>query len=205
MTESAERILALDVSSKTGWAVLISDKDSLVLETYGRLEQTSLPDGSYPDSFVDWAYICYGYILELIERYHPDVLVIEETAGGSKNNFSQKILEWIHFLLAKFIKETNIRSVYYMTEEWRRIAGCKMTKDESKHNKDVKKYKEKNKSKLAYDVEGKRVGKLTRKHINIRRANEIFGEFLSEPLRKKNEDEADALLLGFSYHIRKQV
>lgn len=197
-----ERVLALDVSTKTGWALLVSNKDSFYLDAYGKIKQISMPDGPYPDSFVDWAYLCFNEILELIDELHPDVLVIEETAGGSKSSHSQKILEFIHFLLAKFIKDSKIKSVYLMTEQWRRETGCKMTKEESKHNKEVKKYKEKTGSKIAYNTEGKRVGRLTRKHINIRRANEVFGKFLPEPLRKKDEDLADALLLGFAYHLR---
>ena len=78
-----------------------------------------------------------------------------------------------------------------------------MTKEESAHNKYVKDYKEKNKTKRAYDINGKLIGKKTKKHINIRRANEIFSKFLEKPLRKKNEDEADALLLGYTLHLRR--
>jgi hypothetical protein len=90
-----------------------------------------------------------------------------------------------------------------MTEQWRRIVGCKMSKQESVHNKHVKEYKKKQNSKIAYDETGKRIGKLTRKHINVRRANEIFGQYLPTPLRKKDEDLADAFLLAYSYHLKK--
>jgi hypothetical protein len=47
------------------------------------------------------------------------------------------------------------------------------------------------------------MGKITRKHVNIRRANEVFGAFLKTPLRKKDEDTADSLLLGYCYHLRR--
>ena len=201
MTE--ERVLSLDMSTKTGWALLVSGKD-LVLEDCGQIPQIHQPEGQYPDNFVEWAYTIYEKIVELIEKHAPDVLVIEETAAGSKAIYTQKILEWIHFLVAKFIKETKIKVTYFMTEQWRRETGCKMTKEESKHNKAVKKYKEvNNNTKIAYDVSGKRIGKKTRKHINIRRANEVFGEFFPEPLRKKDEDLCDALLLGYAYYLRR--
>jgi lipopolysaccharide export system protein LptC len=78
-----------------------------------------------------------------------------------------------------------------------------MSKEESKHNKVVKAYKGKHKTKIAYDESGKRIGRLTRKHINVRRANEVFGEFLTEPLRMKDEDAADSLMLGYCYHLRR--
>lgn len=201
MTE--ERILALDMSTKTGYALMISKEDGILLETYGTIPQIHNSNGSYPEAFVDWAYSCYEKIVELIDQFAPDVLVIEETSAGSKAIYTQKILEWIHFLVAKFIKETKIKVVYLMTEQWRRETGCKMSKEESKHNKQVKSYKDKNKAKIAYDEKGKRIGRLTRKHINIRRANEVFGEFLSAPLRKKDEDTADSLMLGYCYHLRR--
>lgn len=198
-----DRVLSLDVSTKTGWALLVSQGDSYHLEAYGHIKKTSEPDGKYPGNYVTWAYQCFGEIVQLVDLYQPNILVIEETASGSKNIYSQKILEFIHFLLGRMILQLNFQVMYLMTEEWRRLAGCQMTKEESKHNKSVKKYKDKNSTSIAYDEKGKRVGKLTRKHINVRRANEVFGEFLREPLRMKDEDTADALLLAFTFHAKK--
>lgn len=198
-----ERVLSLDISTKTGYALLISDESGIELEDWGQMPQIPQPDGPYPHSFVDWAYKCFEKIVELIDRLAPDVLVIEETASGSKSAHSQKILEFIHWNVAKFIKDTGIRATYVLTEQWRRETGCKMTKEESKHNKEVKKYKEKNETKIAYNEDGKRVGKIGRKHVNVRRANEVFGQFLPELLRKKDEDTADALLLAYCYHVRR--
>lgn len=198
-----ERILALDVSTKTGWAVLISDGENITLETNGQIDKSKEPEGQYPGNFVAWAYDCWVDLVKLINEHKPDVLVIEETSAGSKAIYSQKILEWIHFLLAQTIKESNIKAIYLLTEQWRRETGCLMTKEESKHNKMVREYKKANKTSIAYDSNGKRIGIKTRKHINIRRANEVFSKFLKEPLRKKDEDTADSLLLGYCYHLRK--
>lgn len=200
----SERILALDMATKTGWASMVSSKDGIELEACGTLPQIHEIAGQYPMNYVEWAYACYLPITELIDEYAPDVLVIEETVAGSKAVYTQKILEWIHFLVAKYIKETNIRAIYLLTGAWRSEVGSKMTKEESKHNKRVKDYKESHgDTKVAYDDDGRRIGKLTKKHINIRRANEVFGHFLKVPLRKKNEDLADALLLGYAHHLRR--
>lgn len=198
-----ERILSLDMSTKTGWASMVSSKDGIVLECYGTIPQIHEPQGQYPCNYVEWAYLCFGQIEQLIEEHAPDVLVIEETVAGSKAVYTQKILEWIHFLVAKFVRETKIKAIYLLTGAWRSEVGAKMTKEESKHNKKVAAYKAKNESKIAYDESGKRIGKLTKKHINIRRANEVFGKFLKAPLRKKDEDTADSLLLGYCYHLRR--
>jgi hypothetical protein len=107
-----ERILALDMSTKTGWASMISTLNGVELEEYGTIAQIHEPSGQYPINYVDWAYACVSQILELIDRLAPDTLVIEETVAGSKGVYTQKILEWIHFLVAKFIKETNIKAIY---------------------------------------------------------------------------------------------
>ena len=200
-----ERILALDISTKTGWSLLESDGKDFKLLDYGKIDKTSEPEGQYPINFVEWAESVVDEILSIISTQRPDVLVIEETASGSKSIYSQKILEWIHFLVANHIRNVHYKykSVYLLTEQWRRETGCLMSKDESKRNKDVKKYKEKAGTNIAYDINGKRIGKITRKQVNVRRANEVFSKFLKEPLRQKDEDTADSLLLGYCYHLRK--
>jgi hypothetical protein len=200
---SPERILALDVSSKTGWASMVSSDSGIELEEYGTLPTIHTPEGIYPSNYVVWAHEVFNEIHALIKRFKPDILAIEETVAGSKAVYTQKFLEWCHFLLASFIKESNIRYEYLLTGAWRSEVGAKMTKEESKHNKYVKKYKEKYKTEVARDISGKRIGKLTKKHINIRRANEVFGKFLDKPLRKKDEDTADSLLLGYALHLRR--
>lgn len=199
----SERVLSLDISTKTGWACIESSPTSFTLVDTGQIAKTSEPEGQYPSNYVEWAYSIFGEIYKLIETYQPDILVIEETAGGSKNARSQKILEYIHFLVAKFIRETGIRCIYLLTEQWRRETGCQMTKEELKSNRKVAEYKKKNDTSIAYDASGKRVGKITRKHVNIRRANELFGQWLEAPLRKKDEDTADALMLAYAYHARR--
>lgn len=198
-----ERVLAIDLSTKTGWALLLSGPSGYELEAWGQIPAISEPVGTYPGNYVTWAYLCFGEIVRLIDTYHPDVLVIEETASGSKNLYSQKILEFTHFLLSRLIKSMEIPAHYFMTEEWRRLCGCVMSPEEKKRNKAVKDYKKKNSAKLARNSDNKIIGKIGRKHVNVRRANEVFGEFLKEPLRMRDEDGADALLLAYSYHSRK--
>ena len=198
-----ERVLSLDISSKTGWACLLSNSEGFELLAAGQVVAIHEPDGYYPSNYVEWAFLNFGKILELIETHQPDVLVIEETAGGSKNGMSQKILEFTHFLVAKFIRETGIRAIYYLTEQWRRETGCLMSKEEKKKNKQVRDYKKKTGEKLARDISGKIMGLVGRKHVNVRRANELFGQFLPKPLLKKDEDTADALMLAYAYHARK--
>jgi hypothetical protein len=198
-----EKVLSLDVSTKTGWALFESSHAGCELVAYGKIDQIHTPHSEYPGSFVEWANLCFAKIVEIIQKFSPDILVIEETSAGSKAIYTQKILEWIHYLIAKFIVDSGLKAVYILTEQWRRETGCLMSKEESKRNKEVKKFKEKNNTSIAYDKDGKRIGKITRKHVNIRRANEVFGAFFKEPLRRKDEDTADSCLLGFAYHLRR--
>jgi hypothetical protein len=201
---TSERVLTLDISTKTGWCVTTSSDEGIGLEAYGQIPKVECPNLRYPDSFIEWAYVCYLEIEKLFDFYAPDVLVIEETAANSKSSHSQKILEFIHFLVAKLIRETGIKCVYLMTGEWRKEASSQMNPSEKKHNKEVAKYKKQNKSKIAYDINGKRVGKITKKHVAIRRANEVFGKYFDKPLRKKDEDLADSLVISLAYHLRRQ-
>ena len=202
----AERVLAIDLSSKTGWSLTISSDEGLSLEAYGQIPKIECPqEEPYPSSYVTWAYTIFGEIENLIDIYTPSVLVIEETCGGSKNAFSQKLLEYSHFLLARYIKETKIKNVYFQTGVWRKETGSYMNDAERKHNKEVKKYKEKHKTKIARDINtGKRIGKITKKHVTIRLVNEVFAKYLKMPLRKKDEDVSDSLGLAFCYHLRRK-
>lgn len=202
------------MSTKTGWSVLISNQDGTFdLQENGQIKAISQPDGMpYPQSMVCWAYLCFEPIVELVDKYQPDMLVIEETASGSKSIESQKILEYIHFLVAKMITDSKIPVIYLLTEGWRRLVGCQMTKSEKDNNKKLTKLKKavptevgangKKKAKLVYDESGKRVTKVSRKHVNIRRANEVFGKYFEKALQKKDEDLADSLLLGYAAHIK---
>lgn len=196
------RILSLDMSSKTGYACLVSSSEGLSLEACGQIPAISEPqDVPYPASYVNWAYMLFEKIARLVDAYAPDILVIEETVAGSKSVYSQKILEYLHFLVARMIRDTGIKVRYFLTGEWRTIVGCLMTKEEKLRNKAVKLHNSTGAKTRARDKDGKAIGKIGKKHVNIRRANEIFGQFLPKPLVKKDEDMADALLLGAALHF----
>lgn len=204
-----ESILALDVSTKTGYAFAISTAKELALKGYGVLPQIHKPKGEYPGVYIDWSILCFNEIKILIDRFKPEVLIVEETSKGSKNAMSQKVLEYIHYNLAKYIKETNTRSTYLLTEQWRREIGCQMNDNEKLKNKAVRTYKKEfekkngKKTSIAYDINGKRIGLIGRKHVNIRRVSEIFEGQLKEPLKRKDEDLADGLGLAAAYHFRR--
>lgn len=195
------RILALDMSTKTGYAVVDIEGDSFKLIADGTLEKESEPEGDYPINYLEWSGKSFNHIEKIIEKYNPDEFVIEETAKGSKNNMSQKIVEFIHFELALYFRDVDNNKrprTYYLTEEWRRIVGCKMNDAEKKQNAEVRKQRKKG-IKVCKDQDGKRIGIVTKKHVNVRRANEVY----SLDLILKDEDRADALLLAHALFLEK--
>jgi len=194
-------ILSLDISTKTGWAFIEFDLDNnkLKLLDYGVIsgipEPINIP---YPKSYLHWSKQCSDKIFDIIKKYKYNIICIEETSKGSKNAYSQKILEFIHFRVSEYlIEKENIIPYYYQTGEWRHIVGCSMTKEEKKRNSEVRK-QHKNGNKIVKDKEGKRIGIIGKKHVNIRKANEIFN--LS--LIRKDEDKADAILIAYAHYIK---
>lgn len=199
-----ERVLSLDLSTKTGYSLLVLSGNEMVLEAYGQLDKVSCPDEEpYPGSYVTWAYKCFEKIEELIEWLKPDVLIIEEVTR-SKNALTQKILDYLHFLVSKLIQETGIRNIWYQTGEWRKEVGSYMNKSEKKQNEYVRDYKKKTGKILARDKNNKVIGKVTKKKVTIRLVNDIFKSQLKTLLGPSEDDKADAIALSYCYYLRKQ-
>lgn len=195
------RILALDMSTKTGWAVVDIKNGEFELIDCGTLPKESEPEGDYPINYLEWSSKCFKHIEKIINKFKPDEFAIEETAKGSKNNMSQKIVEFIHFELALWFRDVDNNKrprTYFLTEEWRRICKCVMSKNEKKQNAEVRKQRKKN-IKVCKDKNGKRIGIIGKKHVNVRRANEVYGLGLI----LKDEDRADALLLAHALFLTK--
>lgn len=196
------RVLSLDISSKTGFCYF-ETTDKMTLLDYGQIPKIECPEGDFPTSFVLWAYKIFDGLEDLIDKYKPEHLVIEQTCAGSKNALSQSILEWTHFLVAEKILKEKIPHSYKKTGEWRKEVGSYMSAEEKKQNKKVKEYKKKHKTNVAKDENGKRIGIIGKKHVTIRLINSVFEDQLKEPLKRKDEDTADAIALGLCFHKQK--
>jgi len=188
------------LSTKAGWAYFeIKDNKLALLESGQVIPISEIKGPPYPESYLKWADAVMASLLEVMKGRPHAYLITEETTSGSKNNFDQKILEWVHLRFAEHcvskMKEGSLKNVhYFMTGEWRSVAGMGMTIAESKRNKYVKLYKKAHGVKIAKDADGKVMGKVTKKHQALRRVKELFGL----NLKVKDNDEADALLLGYA-------
>ena len=95
-----EAVLALDLSSKPGWAIF---KDGKLVDSGTLFPDKSVRDfGLYPQSYYQFAHHVCNDIDELIYKIQSkygqiEHFIIEETVS-SRNNLSQKILEYIHCL-----------------------------------------------------------------------------------------------------------
>jgi len=191
------KVLALDISTKTGWALF---EDGAPV-SWGTLfpDKTVKDFGAYPINFVRFCqYLAYKIIQEVVNPIldkSPDYLevVIEET-NSSKQNYSQKILEFLHFCIVESLYDIGLNPKYIRSGEWRKFTDSKMSKEEKSINAKIAKIKKQTGKKLA-KIDGKVVGKKSRKHVAIRRVEEI----LNISLLRKDDDTADALLLGLAY------
>lgn len=180
------RLLSLDLSTSTGWALFENKK----LVGYGRFEQIKVVGFNvnahpnefpgYPQNIVTAAFALAEVCAKKIDECMPDQIVIENTVKG-RNRHTQRILEWCHFTVLGKIYERNVPFAYMDPSEWRGILEIRLSADDKKNNKDVK--------------AGKKRGKVNRKHLAIRYCEKKHGL----KLLVKDDDIADAICLGEAY------
>lgn len=215
------KVLALDLSTSTGWSLF----DKLTPLEYGTLEKVETRDykqeirswkdypDSYPMNLMETAAKVAKMCGDLFEEYEPDVVVIEEINKG-RARISQKLLGFIQMAVADILISRGATVKYLTTECWRNMTNCRQSKDEKNWNAKIARMKKKRKEDLAklvkskemtkvearkleilpVKIDGKVAGKKGQKDYALRRVQEIFGF----ELRKKDNDAADALLLGIT-------
>lgn len=124
------RVLAFDLSTKTGWALFENGK----LTCYGQLKAKVIGDEtheSYPQNFIEMAMSMASEVKGKIINSKPTHIVTEETNKG-KNRFSQKQLEFIHFAVNSL---ASCKIHYIDTSEWRFLLGITLDKEQRKGNR----------------------------------------------------------------------
>lgn len=193
------KVLALDLSTKTGWAILSQENDIIRLLDHGLIQVTECKEKQYPWSYLEKAKQIADGILQILPS-DVDHIVIEET-NGSRARFTQKMLEFIHaavlstfyFDMAMPLDKIN----YVDTSQWRKVLGITLNKEQKKANAKLSKAKRKaitDKAKLDKKALGIR-GKITPKHLSVIYANETYGL----NFKVKDNDRADALALGTAF------
>jgi D-alanyl-D-alanine carboxypeptidase len=182
------KILSLDISSKSGWAIHNGDQ----LIDYG-LIRVEIKDFNvnkdvnkspeYPYNLLDAANEMGQRLLDIVLKTQPDKIVIENTVKG-RNRHTQRLLEWMHKEITENLRSKNIKFYYLDPSEWRSILEIKLSNEDKKNNKLVK--------------SGKKRGKITKKHLSVRAANDLY----SLNLKIKDNDIADAICLGRAFYER---
>ena len=172
------KILGLDVSSKTGFAILDDGK----LVDKGLIKAAAV---EYDDREPDFGQLARAQAMadqlgKLIIKTAPDTIVIEQTNSG-RFRTSQKGLEFTHCLILRWASDPDHffakRIKYVDTSKWRAGLSIKLTKEQRTHNKKCSK-------KLAR-------GKITPKHLAVAWCNATY----NLDLLQKDHDIADAICL----------
>ena len=190
------RILSIDASSHTGWAIFQDKK----LIQYGKID-VPCQDSSWPWGVMKWAEEIAEQITRLVINNSIGFnKVVIERANSSRFRDSQNVLDWMHFCILKnSINDVwNDIIIYMDSSEWRKICKINLSKEQKKHNQMVS--KEKRKGNKIVKVNGKRVGRLTKKHLAVFYCNENFGT----TFKIKDNDIAEAICLGWAYLTREE-
>jgi hypothetical protein len=192
-------IVALDLSTKPGWARFqVKDGEIQKLQFDTIFPKKEIKQyGHYPYNYIEFAKEIGQKLVSdiyLIHINHPEVeVVIEETTAG-QNNYSQKILEFIHYSVLTGLQARKIPVFYIRTGTWRSKVGANLNAEEKKLNAKIARIKKTTGSKLA-KIDGKVVGRRTRKHASLRCFKEHFGYEL--PLNMN--DACEAVLIGLAF------
>ena len=188
------RTLALDLSTSTGWA-LFSDSTP---ESYGShkihiadFNVNDYPEREkvYPFNIVDAANEVSYFVIALVMEFEPDIIVIENTVRG-RNRHTQRALEFIHKAVLDNLQFVKHKVKYTDVSKWRSLLKMYLTPEDKKHNKT------KDSRTILNSLITAR-GKITKKHLAIRKVFELFGI----ELKMNQNDIADALLLGFAWQL----
>lgn len=206
---STMNVLVLDLSTSTGFSVQKHDGSNVTLIAHGTLVNDKIIEGfgEYPFNYLRAARNVADLIRdELLSKYKPDVIVIEETNGGGRhsNRYTQKILEFIHYAVLDMLQFQVERVVYINTSDWRKSVKSHLSKEDKKINSKIA-----NAKRQCKDEDGKVnvkkfnalkkqlgvKGKVSKKHVTIRLVNAMF----DLELKAKDDDVADAIAMGVAY------
>lgn len=183
------RILSLDISTNMGWALLAQN---IGVSSIDLLDSGVLCFKSSEISYVDYSETSLkamlmqsmnlkGDIEFLIRTTNPDEVVIEQTNKG-RSRYSQKLLEWFQLRAIEAVFEkTGKYPKFIDSSKWRSIVGLKMSKEDKKHNKQIR------------TTKGR--GLIGKKHLAVRMVNKMY----NLKLKIKHNDIADAILVGSAY------
>jgi hypothetical protein len=197
-------IVGLDLSTKPGYAFLSMSGNNITLLEYGTLKQDKkiTDKKTYPYSYVEFAEKVALDLVQVINKYNGkiDKIIIEETTS-SRNNYSQKALEFIHFAVLKELENStktgNSNVLYIRDGQWKSFASARLSLEEKRNNARIQRHKKKTGKKSIRKIGEEKVRKVTKHDAYIRAANERY----NLNLKREDEDAAAAILLATAYFL----
>lgn len=210
-------LLALDLSIRTGGAVFDTASPELLIDAFDfdkkkqsplslniiekdmslkrrrRAVATKYDPSNHPEDFALFVRAYTSNIMDKILEIKPDAIVLEQTNKG-RDRWRQKLLEWLHYELFIKCEKLGFKLEYIDTIEWHRILGLKLSKEDRKHNKIIRKHNREKK-----EGEESMRGLIDDKDLSIAFIQKHFGL----DLLKKQNDIADGICLGFAYLLKK--
>lgn len=185
------KILSIDASSHAGWAIL-EDKN---LIKYDILETPSQSQ-DWPWGIHAWAKNIAQKINELVLQTACDKVIIER-ATSSRFRQSQNLLDFMHCFILEFALQNkwSDKLLYVDVSAWRKKVDLRLNAEQKKQNQLIS--KEKKKGNKVVKVAGKRIGRVTKKHLAVWFVNNLFGT----NFKIKDNDIADAIMVGYSYFL----
>ncbi len=181
------KVLALDISTKTGWSYFESaDSFPLYGTLHVKVEDFNVNDHpelspKYPFNIVIAADEMARQILDLYIKFLPDIVIIENTVKG-RNRHTQRILEFLHKAVLDRFKDMRMKLKYIDPSRWRSVLEIRLSNDDKINNKLVN--------------QGKKRGKITKKHLSVRAVNSLY----NLKLKLKDNDIADSICLGRAFY-----
>jgi hypothetical protein len=193
------RIIAFDLSTHTGWAVI----DGKILLGSGHFDveisnwkndvfKSDQFAAEFPGNFATSVKQIVVECEKLIEMWKPN-LVVTEFIEGSSHRFSQLFLDWLHFEFYQSMKNLDQKYKYILNSDWRNHCGCWISQHPDLKRYNAKVGRAKRKAPLTKagarvaKIDGKVVSKINQKKLSVLLANKHFG------LSIKSDDEADAI------------
>lgn len=209
-------LLALDISTKTGWSKFVDGQPVLFGVIVNDLDWNTWP---YPQNFIEVTDVMIRRIIAQIDELQDvDTIIIEETnkTGRFGSRHSQKILEFLHCELNRrlLLTHSHITVRYVNTSDWRKTLKLSVAETKKLAKPYLKKL-DTMKKELAKttDREAKKLlktqldlfkqelkdkcilHKIDKKSISVAYANATF----NLNLKKGDNDISDSLCLGKAF------
>lgn len=192
-----KKLLSLDLSTTcTGYAVFDCSNKTLI--EYGTIKPKvkGISKLKYPLQQLEKMISLSCQIMNLIYKYEPSNIVIEEIAG-SKQRLGQKVLDGLHWVLLMYMKDSfPFENIHYYdvtgAAGWRTHLKLKLTDEDKEWNRESRKLNKSLAGKDKLPIRGP-------KHLSTRYVNFKYNLNLNVDQRSTDGDIADAVSIGDAF------